>query len=173
MTFRKIVVATDGSVNANRAVGLAGELGKQNGAQVFVLHTVLEGPVPDELLRWARVEHLVERESGPDLTSLPGYGNLGVIGPRQAKVSYDIRTQLGRAILDYAVARCREAGAPTVTEVIEEGDAARAVAALVEREGADLVVAGTRGLGTVEAMIMGSTSHKLLAQHACPVLLVP
>lgn len=172
MTFKKIVVATDGSANANRAVRTAGEVAARYEAEVFILHTVLEGPIPDALLQWARVEHLVE-DDPQLLPQWPGYGNLGVIGPRQPKVAYDVRVQLGRAILDYAKTHAREAGAQKITEVIDEGDAASAVVALVRREQANLAVVGTRGLGTLEGALIGSTSHKLIAQHICPVLAVP
>jgi nucleotide-binding universal stress UspA family protein len=61
-----------------------------------------------------------------------------------------------------------EARAETVTQ-----SAWRTVVDAAERDGADLVVMGTRGLSGMRAVLMGSLSHHV-AQHAlCPVLIVP
>ena len=175
MAFKKLVVATDGSENAHRAVRTAADLAATYKAKLYILHCVLVGDVPKELLQWARVEHLVDDDSAQsDLPQWPGYGNLGVIGPnRQRWVLYQARLQLGRAILDEAMARAREAGVTDMEEVFEEGDATKAVMALVEREGVDLAVTGTRGLGVLNQVLMGSVSHKLISMGRVPVLTIP
>ena len=174
MSFKKIVVATDGSGNAHRAVVTAADMAAKYGAKVYILHSVLEGPVPQDLLQWARVEHLVEEDAADALPRWPGYGNLGVIGPnRVVRLSYQVRMQLGRAIIEEAAARCRDAGVKDIQEVFEEGDAAQAVANLVEREKMDLAVLGTRGLGIIDQLVLGSISHKLIAMRKLPVLTVP
>jgi nucleotide-binding universal stress UspA family protein len=49
----------------------------------------------------------------------------------------------------------------------------RTIVDTAERDAADLVVIGTRGLSGVRSLLMGSCSHHV-AQHAvCPVLVVP
>jgi nucleotide-binding universal stress UspA family protein len=174
MAFKKIVVATDGSSNAHRAVLMAGDLAAKYSAKVYLVHCVLEGSVPQGLLQWARVEHLVPEEKEDDMPKWPGYGNLGVIGPnRVSRVSNEARMQLGRAILDEAKARLTDAGAKDIHEVFEDGDAARVVVAVAEREKADLAVVGTRGLGIVDQVVLGSISHKLISMRSLPVLTVP
>jgi len=175
MSFSKIVVATDGSYNANRAVSLAADLAVKYGAELFVLHSVIEGPVPQSLLQWARVEHLIDEEP-PQATDVewPSYPRLGVIGPEMVpRVSYQARVGLGRAILDHAVQWARDMGAKRITPVLEEGDAAQAVAKLARKEQADLVVLGTRGLGTLEEAVLGSVSHKVISLRLAPCLAVP
>lgn len=174
MSFSKLAVATDGSSNAHRAVLMAGDIAAKYGAKVYILHCVLEGPIPQGLLQWARVENLIEEEPTDDLPKWPGYGNLGVIGPnRVARVAYQARMQLGRAILDEAQARLHGAGVKDIQEVFEEGDAAKAMVHLVERENIDLGVVGTRGLGIVDQLVLGSISHKLISMRHLPVLTVP
>ncbi len=175
MAFKKLVVATDGSDNAHRAVRMAADIAATYGAKLYILHCVLVGSVPKELLHWARVEHLVEDDGTQnDLPEWPGYGNLGVIGPnRERWVSYQARLQLGRAILDEAMARARECGVKDIEEVFEEGDAAKVLMALIKREHIDLAVTGTRGLGVFDQILVGSTSHKLLAAGRIPILTVP
>jgi nucleotide-binding universal stress UspA family protein len=49
----------------------------------------------------------------------------------------------------------------------------RTIVDAAERDGADLVVMGTRARSGVRSLLLGSTSHHV-AQHArCPVLIVP
>ena len=174
MAFKNIVVATDGSENALRAVSTAADMAATHGAKVFVLHCVLEGPVPKGLLEWARIEHMIEETNQPELPKWPGYGNLGVIGPnREPCVTYDARLQLGRVILDTATSRVRENGVRDIQEVFDEGDPAKAVLALAQREGIDLAVLGTQGHGVFDQMFMGSSSYKLVAMAKMPVMTVP
>jgi nucleotide-binding universal stress UspA family protein len=50
------------------------------------------------------------------------------------------------------------------------GDPATAVLDVAETEGADLIVMGTRGLGTAERWLIGSVSDKVLHHAHCSVL---
>ncbi|MFN7130736.1 MAG: universal stress protein [Myxococcales bacterium] len=74
------------------------------------------------------------------------------------------------------VARCEKAlegrGVALRTQ-IRSGDPASALAELAEQEQADLVVVGSRGLGAVKRMLLGSTSNRLVHVSQRPVLVVP
>jgi nucleotide-binding universal stress UspA family protein len=49
----------------------------------------------------------------------------------------------------------------------------RTIVHAAERDGADLIVMGTRGVSGMRSLLLGGTSHHV-AQHArCPVLIVP
>ncbi|WCK53707.1 universal stress protein [Aneurinibacillus sp. Ricciae_BoGa-3] len=52
------------------------------------------------------------------------------------------------------------------------GFAAEGICHLANREGYDLIVIGSRGLGAIGEMILGSVSHKVLHQALCPVVIV-
>lgn len=55
--------------------------------------------------------------------------------------------------------------------VVVEGSAARA---LVEMStDAEMLVVGTRGLGSIRSVLIGSTSRHLVSHAHCPVLVVP
>ena len=81
------------------------------------------------------------------------------------------RKSAGQAVLDTVRKRLAQSGV-TLHEDLLEGPEAEAILAAATSQMADLVVMGTRGLGTIEGMLAGSVSRKV-SQHAhCPVLLV-
>jgi nucleotide-binding universal stress UspA family protein len=56
--------------------------------------------------------------------------------------------------------------------VMEDGRAATVIAAVAEREDADVIVVGRRGRGGVAELLLGSTSHELVLHSTRPVLVV-
>jgi nucleotide-binding universal stress UspA family protein len=60
----------------------------------------------------------------------------------------------------------------TPRAVIDEGNAAAVVLETAQREGADLIAAGTAGLGPLGQLLLGSTTAKLVAHARAPVLVV-
>jgi nucleotide-binding universal stress UspA family protein len=58
-------------------------------------------------------------------------------------------------------------------KVMEDGRAARVLLDVADREAADLVVTGRRGLNTLGELVLGSVSHNLVHASRRPVVLVP
>lgn len=54
-----------------------------------------------------------------------------------------------------------------------EGSPARAVLEEADREGAELLVVGSRGRGPVRSGLLGSVSRELVSNARCPVVVVP
>ena len=88
-----------------------------------------------------------------DLRDVPGYEKL---------VSQ--RKSFGQKILDHA--RHQLGG------VSFEGPAADAVLSVAEVRKADLIVLGTRGMGSLKGVIFGSVSNKVMHYAPCPVMVV-
>jgi nucleotide-binding universal stress UspA family protein len=80
------------------------------------------------------------------------------------------RKAAGQTVLDRVRDRLKDHDVSAQEDLLE-GPEAEAILASAEAHKADLVVMGTRGLGTIEGMLFGSISRKV-SQHApCPVLL--
>jgi nucleotide-binding universal stress UspA family protein len=78
-----------------------------------------------------------------------------------------------RGMLEQALAAGR-ACLPTASplEPIPTGDPAEEILRLADENGADLIVVGARGLGTVKRLLLGSVSERVLRDARCPVLVV-
>jgi nucleotide-binding universal stress UspA family protein len=59
-----------------------------------------------------------------------------------------------------------------ITEELLEGPGAEAILRVAGNHGVDLIVMGTRGLGAIEGVVLGSVSRKVTQQAPCPVMLV-
>jgi nucleotide-binding universal stress UspA family protein len=56
---------------------------------------------------------------------------------------------------------------------VVEGSPAERLLEAVERDGAELLVVGTRGRGSLRSAVFGSVSRKLATDATCPVVVVP
>ena len=59
-----------------------------------------------------------------------------------------------------------------VSKQIETGTPAEAILAAAENEKAGLIVLGSRGLGPVKELLLGSVSHRVATHASCPTLIV-
>ncbi|QIN85299.1 universal stress protein [Rubrobacter tropicus] len=84
---------------------------------------------------------------------------------------YEEDRQRARKVLDGEVKKVRAAGGEVAKDYLQEGDPDAEVVNLAERIGADLIVAGSRGVGTLRRPI-GSVSSSITAHAHCPVLIV-
>jgi nucleotide-binding universal stress UspA family protein len=81
------------------------------------------------------------------------------------------RTQLeaAQAFLDRANGALQSAGIRVRSELLI-GEAVSEILHVVDRENADLVVAGSRGVGAFEAFVLGSVAKELVNRAPCSVL---
>jgi len=79
---KKILVPTDGSDHARRAIDLATDIASQYGAMLYLLHVVSETKIPDEVLEYIRVEKV---EEPPETVYLQKIGE-GIIAAAEREV---------------------------------------------------------------------------------------
>lgn len=80
------------------------------------------------------------------------------------------RTKAGQAVLDEAREKLGDTGLEVHQELIE-GPAAEGILRVAEARNADLIVMGTRGLGSLSGLLLGSVSSKVVQHAHCPVML--
>jgi len=141
----RILVTTDGSPASNRAIDLAAHMAIKHDASLYLLNVIREMQLPPELKKMARVE------------------NIG-----QAR--QDVLEFVADKIIGDAERRAKRKGVKSVRKATGHGDPATAIAKYAQRNKIDLIVMGTRGLGRVKGMLMGSVSRKVA--NACNVNLL-
>ena len=84
----------------------------------------------------------------------------------------DIMRAHAREVAESAKARAIALGATEARAFVRGGPVARTIVDFGKEHGVDLIVIGSRGLGSVEGFLLGSVSHKVSGIADCPVLLV-
>jgi nucleotide-binding universal stress UspA family protein len=143
--FRSIVVGTDGSDTAKKAVTAAVDLAKQIGAQLDIVSAY--EPVPQSRLREEA------RQAPEDMQWM--------INPRE-----DVE-----ATLRDASERVEAAGVQ-VNVYAREGDPADAILDVAEERSADLIVVGNKGMTGAKRFLLGSVPNKVSHHAPCSVLII-
>ncbi len=166
--LKTIVAAVDGSAHSARAVEFAVDLAAKYEAHLIFVHALLLGEVPADLLWQAEQEGLSDTTvkdmlpADADL-SVPGaVVYLGSIVPRPALEF------IGARILDRACAIARDKGVKNVSNEVLIGSPAHSIVDMATRKQADLIVVGSRGLGAIKEVFLGSVSHKVCQLAQCP-----
>lgn len=142
--MRHIMVATDGSSGADRAVDVAAELVKAVGGNLSIL-TVGGNLSGEDMRQLAHAE-----------------GNIG-----------DALESLSTQILWEAKERARRLGVSAIHVQTAWGDAAEAIIEAARREHSDAIVVGRRGRGRLAGLLLGSVSQKIVSLAPCIVIVVP
>lgn len=170
--FKKILCPIDGSDHARKAEKLAIDLARTNQAELIFLHSLLRNADPNELERFARVEHLtkvVEPELSR-LRSVAGRLDYGFVEPpSDTSRAY---AEIGQSLLESARMEATAEGIKTIQVIMTDGDAADQILRTIEQEGVDCVVIGSRGLTDLSALVLGSVSHKVLNRTPCTCIVV-
>jgi nucleotide-binding universal stress UspA family protein len=140
----RILLATDGSEEAELAALRAVDLADATDSELHVVHV---GVVPIFL------------------KSYPG--TLGY-----ERRLYEEIEEMSRELLRKESWRVKAAGGTVAGTHLRMGEVALEIVALAEELQADLIVMGSRGLGGVRRALMGSVSDSVVRHAHCPVLVV-
>jgi nucleotide-binding universal stress UspA family protein len=126
----------------------------------------------EHALKAARMAGDIARQMHADLRVVTAYESVPTyLGEPNLQRALDERFALTQQVLDEALRQIGEVPGVLKTEVLE-GPAAEAILAVIEAHGSDLIIMGTRGLGRLKGLLLGSQSQKVVAHSPCPVLLV-
>jgi nucleotide-binding universal stress UspA family protein len=173
--IKKILVPTDGSEHARKAVQFAGDIAGKYGAQIVLLHVLLDGATSGELRNLVKVKRLpksvVEAMDRVEEVQLSAAMMPDSV-PIRIPLPDDVLDAVGKAILDDAEATAQKHGAKNVKRVVERGRPAQAILSCAEKQKANLIVMGSRGLGDLKGMLVGSVSHKVSNLSPCTCVTV-
>jgi len=146
--YRNILIATDGSALAEKAVAHGLGLAKAVGAKVTAL--IVEAPfnvfdVPESRMRqmpeaFAQHAEYVKRHAGK--------------------------------VLDGVAAAAKQAGVACDTVQIEHDQPYRAIIDTAKGKGCDAIIMASHGRGGISAVLLGSVTNKVLTHTAIPVVVV-
>ena len=165
--FQTILVPVDGSGYADTAVRMAAAIKEKFSSRIILLHVL--GEIPEAMLRAAEIEH-VAPDAAPRplrLERLPE----DIMATITVSASTEVLEFVAAAILDHARELAAQTGTGEVETRVEQGDAAEEILATAKSEGADLIVMGHRGLGSLERMLLGSVSTKVCQLADCCALI--
>lgn len=172
--IKTILVPIDGSDHASKAVVLAADIAEKYDAKLVLLNILGSGPLPDSLRRMAEVEHLTGGRSPPaPIAAIPeGKFPASTTNVAAPETEHAVHRFVGQKILDSAKRTAGEKGVTRLETVLEEGDPVKRILERAEQEKANLIVMGSRGLGDLKGLLMGSVSHKVSHLAPCSCITV-
>jgi nucleotide-binding universal stress UspA family protein len=93
------------------------------------------------------------------------------LGEPNLQHAINARLDHAQEILKKAVETLGDVPAEIHTELIE-GNPAEAIIEVAATRASDVIVMGSRGLGRLAGLVLGSTSQKVVSHAPCPVLIV-
>lgn len=173
--IKKILVPTDGSDHAAKALGLASDIATKYGAQLIILHVLLGDATPGELKALAGSglpEDVVKELDRLEELPLETEVLTGAYAPLHVPVPGQVLEKVGATILEKARKAAADQGVSDIGTRMVSGEAARQIVAAAEKEGVDMIVMGSRGLGQVKGLLLGSVSHKVSNLAPCTCVTV-
>ena len=130
--------------------------------------------IPDRLASWQAFRDTTADVVAVSVPDPPGFElmvNLyGLSSERLAEVRHEGAAR-AQADADRMAARLAEAGI-AATAHVRAGDAAHQILDAARDHGSDLIVTGSRGLGQLQRIVVGSVARNVLVHATCSVLVV-
>lgn len=143
--IKKILVPVDGSEHASKAIEFAANMAKQNDATMHLLHVVQVTEIPEAIKEFIRSEEIKESPY------------------------YVYSESIGGRILSVAEDEARKKGVKHIETSVIQGDPAEKIINFAKDGDFDTIVIGSRGLGCLKGVLLGSVSSKVchLTDRTC------
>jgi nucleotide-binding universal stress UspA family protein len=151
----KILLATDGSSEAELATQTAVDLARMSDSELHMVYVDDYSSIP-----------LLYSEAADQEGVAPMWD------PILEKDLEGSSEQRSRELLDAEVERVRSSGGTVAQAHLMVGEVARQIVELAEDLRAGLIVMGSRGRGGIRRALMGSVSDAVVRHAHCPVMVV-
>jgi nucleotide-binding universal stress UspA family protein len=167
--FKNILVAYDGSQESLKAVKTAIAMKKNLQSNLTILHILEEKMVGAPI-----------HASRPDAAPLGGMGSVDGLNIYTNSIKERVPSEkhVAAANPDSTEESLNEVHALLAQERVEapvevlQGDPAKSICNFAETQENDLIIIGSRGIGGLKKLILGSVSDKVTSTANCPVLVV-
>jgi len=129
--IKKILVPTDGSDHARKAIEIASDIALKYAATICFLHVV----------------------------SPPLIFHEGVFPAMEGMLK--LLEEDGKKIIEEAERETKKCGVKDVQSTVVQGDPGNRIVEYAKTEGVDMIVIGSRGLTRMKGILLGSVSHKV------------
>jgi nucleotide-binding universal stress UspA family protein len=174
--IKTILVPTDGSVHAAKAVDLAADIAGKYNARLVILHVLLSDATAWQLKELAENIGLSDdlRARLDKLEEIPI--EAAAFGGESIAVQVPTPIEMLKEVADLVTARARAdavaKGVGLIDIEVVGGRPADAILAAAERTKADMIIMGSRGLGGLKGLLVGSVSHKVNHMAECTCVTV-
>lgn len=145
--YKLILVGLDGSAQSLKATQAAVDLANRYDAELHLLTVTRPYKVSPRLRQYLEAENLLGE---------PKY----------------VMDDMTNAIVSEAKEIAVKGQVKKVTTVVREGKPSRSIIDYANNVRADLIVVGSRGVGDIEAALLGSVSQKIVLLAPCTVMVV-
>jgi len=146
--IRRILVPVDGSEHSFKAIDFASTLAQPNDATVYLLHVAKIEEIPKALLDYMRSE-----------------------GAKENPYAFYLQIAEDRVLIP-AEDEARRKGIKNIEKTCLQGDPAEEIINFAKENEFDLIILGSRGLGSVKSLTMGSVTTKVChaADRTCVIV---
>lgn len=171
--FKTILCPIDGSDHANKALTISIDLAKKYDARLRLLHVLLRNVDARELKRFAEIEGLT-RPVASEINRLSGVDSRAeIMRLRDVEtIPSGLLVDIAEHIVGVAKLEAEGSGVRDVSAAVLDGDPAKRILEHAKQEDADCIVMGSRGLSDINAVFLGSISHKVTNLAACTCITV-
>ncbi len=150
--YTKILLATDGSDNANRAAERVIEFQKKWNSKVVLFHSIRQKMIPKLIITLPGQAYAIPRAVYDETRKK--HENAGEKVLAETKKMFD------------------DAGMPVETRLIKYEKPEDYILNILEKEYFDLIVLGSKGHSTLERIFSGSVTQEVLNNAYCDLLVV-
>jgi len=172
--FKSIVVAFDGSLHASRALEIGATLAGQEQAQLGIIYVIDANhtQIPEAIRSMGEVEHIIDPMPRMVVKFEEAPINMVSTMTQTASDSEKAMFQYADFLASQAEQSARDYGAEDIESKAVLGSPAEEIVVYAREREADLIITGSRGLGKLKSLVLGSTSNKVSQLADCSCLTV-
>jgi nucleotide-binding universal stress UspA family protein len=175
--IKTILVATDGSDHAKKAITLGSDLAAKYGSRLILAHVLLSNARSETLRALAsrrglskRLRDLLDNYEADFQMEVAAAG--AAVGFVSVPPPRELVETIGQQIMERAEKIAAKAGVKKAESIMVDGDPADVILDLAASHKAQMIILGSRGLSDFKGLLLGSVSHKISARAECTCVTV-